>query len=381
MKEENMTFAQFIRRKRLESPEDLTLKDVAEKLGISLTMYSDIEKGRRVPSDTFNYEMLAELFHLDAREKELKKYEGDIWKTIHLGSYPELYANPQREWVDYYQSYVKTYLERDVNQLIKARNHLTFVKFMTAAAARTGQILNYSNIADEVGVSEVTVKEWISILEKSSLVYILKPYAPTALNRAIRTPKIYFRDTGLCCYLTRWLTPETLKNGAMAGPMFETFVINEILKSYANEGLDYDFSVYYYSGRDKKKKNKKGQEEEVDGEIDLIISENGILYPIEIKMSTLPKAIMTSEFDVLDGIPDQKRGMGYGKEMLQLAIRFAFDMLKAEKITLGVFENNEPAYRCYLAAGFRDKTGTQAEYYHIGNEDWKCLELEMDRPE
>ena len=274
---------------------------IVELAGLSLREINEI---------AFNRHFVPSAEYLDAREKKLKKYEGDLWKTIHLGSYPELYANPQREWVDYYQSYVKTYLERDVNQLIKAKNHLTFVKFMTAVAARTGQILNYSNIADEVGVSEVTVKEWISILEKSSLVYILKPYAPNALNRAIRTPKIYFRDTGLCCYLTRWLTPETLKNGAMAGPMFETFVINEILKSYANEGLDYDFSVYYYNGRDKKKKNKKGQEEEVDGEIDLIISENGILYPIEIKMSTLPKAIMASEFDVLDGIPDQKRGMG-----------------------------------------------------------------------
>lgn len=90
------------------------------------------------------------------------------------------------------------------------------------------------------------------------------------------------------------------------------------------------------------------------------------------------KTILRFGFVIVD---DQKRGMGYGKEMLQLAIRYAFDMLKAEKITLGVFENNEPACRCYLAAGFRDKTGTQAEYYHIRNEDWKCLELEMDRPE
>ena len=274
---------------------------IVELTGLSL---------REINEVAFNRHFVPSAEYLEEREKELKKYDGDIWRTIHLGSFPELYANPEREWVDYYQSYVKTYLERDVNQLIKAKNHLTFVKFMTTVAARTGQILNYSSIADEVGVSEVTVKEWISILEKSNLVYILKSYAPTALNRAIRTPKIYFRDTGLCCYLTRWLTPETLKNGAMAGAMFETFVINEVLKSYTNEGMDYDFSVYYYSGRDKKKKNRKGQEEEVDGEIDLIISENGILYPIEIKMSTLPKAIMASEFDILDGVPDQKRGMG-----------------------------------------------------------------------
>ena len=159
-------------------------------------------------------------------------------------------------------------------------------------------------------VSEVTVKEWISILEKSGIVYILKPYTASVLKRAVKTPKLYFRDTGLCCYLTRWLTPDTLKNGAMAGAMFETFVINEILKSYSNEGLEYDFDVYYYNGRDKKKKNESGEPVEVDGEIDLIIQENGILYPVEIKMSTMPKASMASEFDVLDGIPDKKRGMG-----------------------------------------------------------------------
>ena len=191
---------------------------------------------------------------------------------------------------------------------------------MTSVAARTGQVLNYKTISTEVGVSEVTIKEWISILEKSGLVYILKPYTPSVLSRAIKSPKLYFRDTGLACYLTRWLTPETLKNGAMAGAMFETFVINEILKSYSNEGLEYDFNVFYYNGKDKKRKNINGEEIEVDGEIDLIISENGILYPVEIKMTANPKADMTSEFDVLDKIKESQRGMGtiicmYDKKM------------------------------------------------------------------
>ena len=181
---------------------------------------------------------------------------------------------------------------------------------MTSVASRTGQVLNYKSISAEVGVSEVTVKEWISILEKSGIVYILKPYTPSVLSRAIKSPKLYFRDTGLACYLTRWLTPETLKNGAMAGAMFETFVINEILKSYSNEGLDYDFNVFYYNGKDKIKKNVEGKEVAIDGEIDLIISENGILYPIEIKMTANPKAEMTSEFDVLDKVKESKRGMG-----------------------------------------------------------------------
>ena len=258
--------------------------------------------------------------YIKEREGTVKNYRKNLWETIHRGSYPELHSNPDREWVDFYQSYVKTYLERDVNKLIKAKNHLTFVKFLTCVAARTGQVLNYTNISSEVGVSEVTVKEWISILEKSGIIYILKPYTSSALNRAIKSPKLYFRDTGLCCYLTRWLTPETLKNGAMAGAMFETFVINEILKSYSNEGLEYDFNVFYYNGKDKKRKKENGEEIEVDGEIDLILQEDGILYPIEIKMSASPKADMASEFDVLDGVPDKKRGMGviiclYDKKM------------------------------------------------------------------
>lgn len=274
---------------------------IVELEGLSLREIYDVP---------FSKHFLPTQEYIKEREGAVKNYRKNLWETIHRGSYPELYSNPEREWMDFYQSYVKTYLERDVNKLIRAKNHLTFVKFLTCVAARTGQVVNYANISSEVGVSEVTVKEWISILEKSGIIYILKPYTSSALNRAIRSPKLYFRDTGLCCYLTRWLTPETLKNGAMAGAMFETFVINEILKSYSNEGLEYDFNVFYYNGKDKKRKKENGEEVEVDGEIDLILQEDGILYPIEIKMSASPKADMASEFDVLDGVPDKKRGMG-----------------------------------------------------------------------
>ena len=265
---------------------------------------------REIHNIDFNEHFVPTTDYFSKREKCLKPYRSNIWGIIHRGSYPELYANQDKEWTDFYQSYVKTYIERDVNKLIKAKNHMTFVKFMTSVAARTGQVVNYANIASELGVSEVTVKEWISILEKSGIIYILKPYTPNVLNRAIKTPKLYFRDTGLCCYLTRWLTVDTLKNGAMAGAMFETFVINEILKSYSNEGIEYDFNVYYYNGKDKKKIKENGEEVELDGEIDLIIQEDGILYPVEIKMTASPKATMASAFDVLDGVPDKKRGMG-----------------------------------------------------------------------
>ena len=206
-----------------------------------------------------------------------------------------------RDWQDYYSSYVATYLERDINELITA-DSLTFTKFMTAAAARTGEMLNYANIASEVGVSEPTIKSWISVLERTGIVYILQPYSASVLNRAIKTPKIYFRDTGLACYLTRWLTAEALKNSAVAGNMFETFIVSEILKTYSNEGKDYRFSIFYYRGKDKKASG--------ENEIDLIIQENGVLYPIEIKMTGNPKASMASANQILDKIPDKKRGMG-----------------------------------------------------------------------
>ena len=153
-----------------------------------------------------------------------------------------------------------------------------------------------------MGVSEPTVKNWISILERTGIVYLLQPYSNSALKRAIKSPKIYFRDTGLACYLTRWLTAEALQRSAVAGNMFETFVVSEILKSYSNEGKDYQFSIFYYRGKDKRASG--------ENEIDLIIEEDGILYPVEIKMSANPKANMASTNVVLDKITNKNRGMG-----------------------------------------------------------------------
>ncbi|MEE3472338.1 MAG: ATP-binding protein [Butyrivibrio hungatei] len=263
---------------------------VMELTGLSL---------REIKGISFNHHFIPSEEYLREREKELRPYS-NIWKIIHKGSYPELY-DVDRDWQDYYSSYVATYLERDINELIAA-DSLTFTKFMTSVAARTGEMLNYANIAGEVGVSEPTIKNWISVLERTGIVYILQPYSSSALTRAIKTPKIYFRDTGLACYLTRWLSPETLMNSAVAGNMFETFVVSEILKSYSNEGRDYRFSIFYYRGKDKRSSG--------ENEIDLVIQEDGKLYPVEIKMTGNPKADMGAANQVLDKIPDKKRGMG-----------------------------------------------------------------------
>lgn len=255
---------------------------------------------REIKGDSFNRSFVPTMEYVQERSKSVKPFD-NIWEVIHRGGYPGL-QNPEVDWSVFYSDYIKTYLERDVRSLSAVQNLDDFRKFMIAVAARTGQMINYANIADEVGKDQSTIKRWLSVLEASGIIYLLEPFSSSVLKRAIKTPKVYFRDTGLAAYLTRWLTPETLANGAMSGAFFETFVISEILKSYSNRGIDYRYCVSYYRGRDKKKTS--------ENEIDLIIEENGTLYPVEIKRSSKVIADQTSAFSVLDGIPDKKRGMG-----------------------------------------------------------------------
>ena len=276
------------------------MKGVSESLAgrISVLELSCLSL-REINNISFNKHFVPTLDYISEREKELKNYD-NIWKTIHRGMYPELY-DTNRDWLDFYASYVNTYLERDVNSNISL-DSVTFLKFLTAVAARTGQILEYASIANEIEVTIPTVKNWISILERTGIIYLLQPYSSSHLTRTIKAPKIYFRDTGLACYLSRWLTPDALAVSAVNGNMFETFVVSEILKSYANEGRDYRFNVFYYRGKDKNRT--------FENEIDLIIEENGALYPIEIKLTSNPKASMSSANMILDKVIDKKRGMG-----------------------------------------------------------------------
>ena len=218
---------------------------------------------REIQGDTFDQPFLPSMDYVMERQKTARQPE-NIWQIIHRGSFPELYQNPELDWQQFYASYIKTYLERDVRELSAVQNLDVFRRFMVAVAARTGQMVNYANIADEVGRDAATIRNWFSILEASGIIYLLEPYTPSVLKRAIKTPKVYFRDTGLASYLTRWLTPETLAYGAMAGNMFETFVISEILKSYSNQGIDYRYCVSYYRGKDKKRIRRDGKEIEVE---------------------------------------------------------------------------------------------------------------------
>ena len=264
---------------------------------------------RELFEDDFDKPFIPTMDYLLERKKTARDFTQtmSVWQIIHRGSYPEL-QNSLKDWSGFYGNYLKTYLERDLRELSAVQDLEVFRRFMVAVAARSGEILNYSNISDEIGRDVKTIKNWISILETSGIIYLLEPYSANVLKRAIKSPKIYMRDTGLACYLTRWLTPETLENGAYRGHAFETFVISEILKSYANAGSDYRYHVSYYRGRDKLTDKTSGITSEA--EIDLIIEENGTLYPIEIKASSHVTASETSAFTVLDKIPEKQRGMG-----------------------------------------------------------------------
>ena len=285
------------------------MKNVSETLSgrISIIELAGLSL-REIQNDPFNQRFLPTMDYILERQKTVSTPE-NIWEIIHRGSYPAL-QNSELEWSSFYADYVRTYIERDVRELSAVQDLNAFQRFMIAVAARTGEILNYSNIADEVGKDVVTIKNWISILEASGIIYLLEPYCSAVLKRAIKSPKLYFRDTGLACYLTRWLTADALAYGAMNGPMFETFVISEILKSFSNVGLDYRYFVSYYRGKDKKKVTRNGETVELEGEIDFIIEENGVLYPIKIKKNASVMADMTSAFQILDTIPEKKRGMG-----------------------------------------------------------------------
>ena len=260
---------------------------------------------REIKSVDFGQPFIPTETYISERQKHLKKYD-DIWSFIHNGFYPELYDDDPRSWSTFYRDYIATYIEKDVYDILKVKDPSTFYRFLVSVAARTGSTLNYANIANDIGVDTVTVKSWIGVLEKTGIVYLLQPYFNSHLSRAIKSPKLYMRDTGLAAYLTNWTTTEQLRDGAMNGAFFETFVINEIIKSYVNAGKDYTKYVYYYKGKDKRMVDG----ESIEGEIDLVIEENNTLYPVEIKKNSNVRAEMAKSFLTLDKDIEKKRGTG-----------------------------------------------------------------------
>ena len=249
---------------------------------------------REIKGIDFNKVFVPNENYLEEKEKYNMKISYDeIWDIIHKGTMPALYQE-NIDFEMYYSMYVNTYIERDVRNLTQVGDTLTFLKFMTALASRIGQLLNLNNVANEVGITVPTAQRWLSILVSSNIVYLLEPYYNNIMKRAIKTPKIYFLDTGLVAYLTKWKNKEVLEAGNMAGSFFENFVIVEIVKSYYNNG-ELRPPLYFY--RDKEK-----------NEIDLIIEENGKLHPIEIKKSANPTKEMISNFKVLEKLGNVGEG-------------------------------------------------------------------------
>lgn len=220
----------------------------------------------------------------------------DLWKAIQRGSMPELHAS-DIPWDRFWSSYVQAYLERDVRELMNLKNERKFFDFMVACAARSGQLFNASDIANSIDVDYKTVQSWTSILKASGIIRLLQPFWPNAGKWVTKTPKLYFMDTGLVCNLTRWNTPEQLRCGAMAGHVFETFVVSEVLKSFMNSGTNLR-DVWFY--RDSRKR-----------EIDLVIQDGHVLHPVEIKTGVQINRSAVKNFACLENMTDYEVGFGH----------------------------------------------------------------------
>lgn len=220
------------------------------------------------------------------RAKERKPADArEIFDRIFKGSMPAIVSGKNSNSQIFYSSYLTTYIERDVKELSDAIDSLKFLNFITAAAARCSQMLNISDIARDADISQKQAKDWLGILETLGIIFYLHPYSNNLLKRLVKTPKLYFYDTGLVCYLTKWSSAETLESGAMNGAVLENYVVAEIMKTYLNSGKE-PF-MYYYRDKDAK-------------EIDIVLEHDGVLNPLEIKKSSNPGTELVKVFDLLD---------------------------------------------------------------------------------
>lgn len=220
-----------------------------------------------------------------ARQQANPKSLMDVFERIWLGAYPRLNAQGAEARDVFYRSYIQTYIQRDVQDVLKVSDQTAFNRFLTAVAARTAQLLNYASLARAVDVDNKTAKAWLSVLETSGLVYLLQPYHSNLTKRLVKAPKLYFLDTGLAAYLTRWPDAASLEAGAMSGALLETWAVSEILKSYWHNGRE--APLFFYRDADQQ-------------EVDLIVESAGTLYPVEIKKTASPSHNAKRHFTVLD---------------------------------------------------------------------------------
>ena len=218
----------------------------------------------------------------------------ELYARLWNGSMPGLISGMTPDRNVFYSSYLSTYVERDVRDISGSVDALKFNRFITAAAARCSQLLNYNALAEDADIDLPTAKAWVNILETLGIVFLLHPYSNNVLKRTIKTPKLYFYDTGLVCYLTRWSSPEVAERGAMNGALLENYTVSEIVKGYQNGGSEP--YLYFYRDRDTK-------------EIDMVLERDGKLFPLEIKKTAAPDRRITRVFGVIDKSP-LRRGTG-----------------------------------------------------------------------
>lgn len=227
-----------------------------------------------------------DLEDLNERQKEREQADArEIFERIYQGSMPAIVSGINSNSQLFYSSYLSTYIERDVRELSDAIDSLKFLRFITAVAARCGQMVNAAEIARDADINQTQAKDWLTILETLGIIFYLHPYYNNLLKRLVKTPKLYFYDTGLVCYLTKWSGAETLECGAMNGAILKNYVVAEIRKTYLNCGKEP--YLYYYRDKDAR-------------EIDIVLEHDGILNPIEIKKTANPGTELVKVFELLD---------------------------------------------------------------------------------
>lgn len=227
-----------------------------------------------------------DLSKLQTRANDRKEMDAtEVFERIFKGSMPGVVSGQNTNSRIFYSSYLSTYIERDVKELSDAIDSLKFLRFITAVAARCSQMLNISDIAQDADINQKQAKDWLHILETLGIIFYLHPYSNNLLKRLVKTPKLYFYDTGLVCYLTKWTSAAVLESGAMNGAILENYVVSEIAKTYLNSGVEP--AMYYYRDKDSK-------------EIDVVLEQNGELNPMEIKKTSNPGTELTRVFSLLD---------------------------------------------------------------------------------
>ena len=263
-----------------------TMNEVSESLAGRVGILDLFGLSEREIENKDDSLFIPDIAFLKKREKLEYKSTPDLYKKIYTGSYPELYIT-NKEVEEYYRNYLITFIEKDIRKLINIKDEGKFIKFVSSLAARTGQEFVANSIAADIGIDDKTASAWISILKNTGIIYLLQPYMNNSVGRAIKREKIYFMDTGLACYLAGYIDYITLERSAYSGPIFETYIISEIIKSFVNHGKDARKHLYYYRDNNQK-------------EIDLLINYNNIMYPIEIKKSASPRKNAIKNFDVVN---------------------------------------------------------------------------------